>query len=313
MINLSLISERATLTGHQTFAVRTGWLKKGVDALMTTGPEAFSREDALVMLGVGKNMVQSIRHWVLAMGMAQVEGRGLHVTPLGQSLFAGEKPWDPYLEDDATLWLLHWQVSAPLSQALSWVWAFNEIAGSSFTKKMLAEAVLMAAQARLPKAPGTETVARDVDCLLHTYLGSERAEASPDTLDCPLQMLRLIGIVDRAGQDREREPRYRFQIGPKPTLPPLIFFHALASFWRWRRTAAALTVQDIAHGVGGPGRAFKLDEDSVLEYLDGLEQASGGGLRFDDAALTRQVVLTQADHACLEDPLYFLKGYYAHV
>jgi len=301
------------LAGHQTFAVRTGWLKKGVDALMTTGPEAFSRDDALVMLGVGKNMVQSIRHWLLAMGVAQLEGRGLCVTDLGRSLFVGERPWDPYLEDDATLWLLHWQVSRPLSPALSWVWAFHEIAGSGFTKRTLAEAVLTAAQAKLPKAPGAETVARDVDCLLHTYLGPERTEASPDTLDCPLQMLGLIGLVDRARQDRDREPRYRFQIGPKPTLPPPLFFFALASFWRWRRTTAALTVQDIAQGAGGPGRAFKLDEDSVLEYLDGLEEASGGGLRFDDAALTRQVVLTQAGHDCLEDPLYFLKGYYAHV
>ena len=51
----------------------------------------------------------------------------------------------------------------------------------------------------------------------------------------------------------------------------------------------------------------------MLEYLDGLEEASNGGFRFDDAALTRQVVLTETGHPCVTQPLYFLEGYYAHV
>ena len=210
-----------------------------------------SRDDALVTLGVGKNMVQSIRHWLLAMGMATVDGRGLRVTNLGREVFGDEAGWDPYLEDDATLWLLHWQVTAPLSPALSWVWAFHEMAGTGFTKRMLTESVLAAAQAKLPKAPGAETVSRDVDCLLHTYVAPERAEVSSDTLDCPLQLLGLIGLVDRGKQDRESEPRYRFRVGPKPTLPAAFFYYALASFWRWRKTAVSLTVQEVAYGAGG--------------------------------------------------------------
>ena len=40
--------------GHETFTLRYGWLKKAVDA---TG----LRDDALVTLGAGKNMVRSIR------------------------------------------------------------------------------------------------------------------------------------------------------------------------------------------------------------------------------------------------------------
>jgi hypothetical protein len=311
MINLSLISERSTMTGHQTFAVRAGWLKKGVDMLMASGPEALSHDDALVTLGVGKNMVQSIRHWLLAMGMATGHGRGLHVTELGKALFADHTGWDPYLEDDATLWLLHWLVTSPLSPALSWVWSFHEMPGSGFTKQALMDAVLMAASAKLSKTPGKETVSRDVDCLLHTYVTPQRTEALLDTLDCPLQALDLVRVSETGKNGEER--RYRFQIGPKPTLPPHLFFHSLASYWAWRKAGATLTVQDIAFSSGGPGQAFKLDEDSVLEYLDYLEEASEGGLRFDDAALTRQVVLTQENHPCLEDRLYFLRGYYSHV
>lgn len=36
---------------------------------------------------------------------------------------------------------------------------------------------------------------------------------------------------------------------------------------------------------------FKLDEDSVLEYLDALADLTDGALRFEDTPLVRQVVL----------------------
>ncbi|MBC8136407.1 MAG: DUF4007 family protein [Fibrella sp.] len=54
-------------SGHQTFVFRYPWLKKGVDAL-TRDPAVFRSPDAIVRLGVGKNMVDAIRHWTLSTG-----------------------------------------------------------------------------------------------------------------------------------------------------------------------------------------------------------------------------------------------------
>jgi hypothetical protein len=56
--------------GHEKFVFRDGWLKKGVDAV-SDEPGIFSDNRALVMLGVGKNMVRSIRHWCLATNVCQ--------------------------------------------------------------------------------------------------------------------------------------------------------------------------------------------------------------------------------------------------
>lgn len=76
-----------SFAGHQTFAVRSGWLKKGLDALIEDG-SIFNRPDALVTLGVGKNMVASIRHWLLATGIADIEGRELKATAPGKRIFS---------------------------------------------------------------------------------------------------------------------------------------------------------------------------------------------------------------------------------
>ncbi len=112
--------------GHETFTLRYGWLKKAVDAV-TDDPEVFTRENALVTLGVGKNMVRAIRHWGLMTGILEEDqskpnnrGRFIRPTALGELLF-GPRGRDPDLEEPGTRWLLHWNLaSAPGSGAVPW-------------------------------------------------------------------------------------------------------------------------------------------------------------------------------------------------
>src|SRR5262245_61380840 len=92
MTSQTLLPVNPSFAGHQTFAMRSGWLKKGIDALSDEqlgGHNTFSRDDALVTLGVGKNMVQSIRHWLLVTGMATetptAHGREMLPTNLGKA------------------------------------------------------------------------------------------------------------------------------------------------------------------------------------------------------------------------------------
>lgn len=242
---------KPSFTGHQTFALRSGWLKKGIDALQSQGHDAFSRDDALVTLGVGKNMVQSIRHWVVATRMAadrrDARSREMDITRLGKALFGDTETggWDPFLEDDGTLWFLHWQLAGPGSQAFSWIWTFNEMRHAEFAKATLIESVENAAAMRMSKPPGRETLTRDLECLLHTYIAPEADAASLDTIDCPLNSLGLIR--QGAGQ------QLRFRIGPKPTLPTEVFFYAMMQFWLWRGAGRTLSVRDVVYSEGSPG------------------------------------------------------------
>ena len=76
-------------SGHQTFPFRYPWLPKGVQRLLER-PDLFTLDDAFVVLGVGKNMVRSIRHWCIALGVFdRVDHRGtVRVSDLGRALFA---------------------------------------------------------------------------------------------------------------------------------------------------------------------------------------------------------------------------------
>src|SRR5215475_2154443 len=64
------------ISGHESFPCRYTWLPKAVRGLDVDSKLFADEEKAMVDLGVGKNMVRSIRFWSLATGMAVTEAKG---------------------------------------------------------------------------------------------------------------------------------------------------------------------------------------------------------------------------------------------
>ena len=89
-------------SGHESFHCRSLWLKKGYDHLKS-GYDF--KDEAPILLGVGKNMVSSIRYWVKSFGLVDTDNERLK--PIADKIFS-EDGWDPFLEDEGTLWLLHY-------------------------------------------------------------------------------------------------------------------------------------------------------------------------------------------------------------
>lgn len=300
---------RPTFGGHEKFVFRYGWLKKGIDAAVRDSL-IFARDHAPVSLGVGKNMVRAIRHWCLATGLlmeARAAGaaRALQPTPLAQKLLTDDG-WDPYLEDIGTLWVIHWQLVSNLERSLVWHLAFSAYVESEFTKKQLAAFVgKQLEQASLRTTQGM--VEREVDCCLRTYVqaGPSQKPVSEDSLDCPLVELGLIRLFYEEGT-------YHFNVGPKTSLPPQVFGYALLTFLaKLAHTRRTVAVDETVYQHGSPGQAFKLDENSTVEYLEWLELFTHGGLRLQETAGLRQVHLSEElSRNTLLHSMSLLRDYY---
>lgn len=255
---------------HETFHPRYGWFRKAyshVDA----DPHVFSREDASVRVGVGKNMVRAIRFWGLAAKLIDVDRRSSnHRTPdlaptcLGHSLF-GDSGWDRYMEDPGTLWLLHWLLLAPPCLLPVWWLAFNEFHAVEFADDHLEVAVATQLEAVAGwTAPHPSSVRKDISALLRTYAPAERSRRTgiEDVLDCPLRELNLIG---RSAATH----RYRFALGAKATLPPAILAYAALDYVaRINSGGNTVTLDRLAREPGAPGRAFRLTEGELLAALE---------------------------------------------
>lgn len=274
-----------SFSGHETFVCRYGWLKKAVDAVMRH-PQAFVEDGAMVDLGVGKNMVRSIRHWALATKVIEEvpgkRGAELRASPLGMLLLV-EGGTDPYLEDPNSLWLLHWQLATNERRATTWAWAFSLLRNHDFTRDTLLGLVQAELRRRGLGLPSEHSLRRDIDVFVRTYVSARRAAVLEDSLECPLTELGLLSEDDASGL-------VQFNAGFHRTLGMEVFVYALLDFWQ--RSALgreALAFSEIAYGYASPGVAFKLDENSLMERLERLEQSTNGRLVYTDTAGIRQV------------------------
>lgn len=277
------LSEAAepTFARHETFHPRYGWFRKAC-AFSAADSRIFTREDAPARIGVGKNMVRSIRFWGLAAKLitedpqsANPRTPGTVPTRLGFALF-DETGWDPFMEDPGTLWLLHWLLLAPRCRLPVWWIAFHDFHAVEFADADLEVAVT----AGLESAPGWKTprpssVKKDITALLHTYgpAACSRRPHRDEMFDRPMRELNLIGASAADG-------RHRFTLGPKPTLPPAIAAYAVLDYISRTRPEAGpgtITLSQLAREPGSPARAFKLSEADLSATLDKSGERGGGG------------------------------------
>lgn len=276
--------EFEVFSGHESFVCRYGWLPKLYEALIAD-PDLFADDDgAIVTLGIGKNMVKSIRFWGHAFGLTETakgkKGGKVIPTEFARALLAPKTGRDPYLEDAASLWRLHWMLTTR-SGLGAWVAAFTDLHETEVAKESFIDAIRRRAlTARGAVTPGT--IAQHVDIFLRTYDSGRMSSDAvlEDTLGCPLQELSLLDVRDVGGQHI-----VRFRRGPKPELDEASLAFAIADYWKTTdATSRTISLRSLMLGRRSPGAVFRLDEASMHVLLDRLcSRMKGFAMREDGA------------------------------
>lgn len=250
------MSKTFVFARHETFHPRFGWLKKGFDRA-SANPEIFLRDDAPVRLGVGKNMVRSIRYWCSAFKLLKND----QPTEFGTQLLS-QDGWDPYLEDPASLWLLHWKLLEPANLATAWDFTFNYFRHVDFTNEDLFYQLCEYRDREVPRISDS-SLKKDVSCVLRMYVVQPaKSQVSEDSLDCPFTELGLI----RTAEDSRH---YIFRIGQKQTLVPQVVVYAcLCHHARITRAARTIPVANLLYDIGSPGLIFKLTESAICDAIE---------------------------------------------
>ncbi len=256
-------------SGHETFACRFGWLPKAVRLIEQDATALASDEEAIIQLGLGKNMVKSLRFWLDAFDVAEAKGGSWRLRPFGAAML-GASGFDPFIERTETQWLLHWAVTARSASPLSaWRLVFHRRMRADFTRTELV-AELKRESAREGDDLSEVTLGQHVDALLHTYLPTHALAAPEDVLDGPLVDLRLIRSDGRrrAGASRA-EPVHSLAKVPAGRIGAPVLDYAIESFWAERRAGErTVTFRDLAHAEGSPGATLRIAEDDLREHLE---------------------------------------------
>lgn len=295
-------SHKVAFGRHETFALRYSWLTKGFQALKNnSGVFEPNNATATIELGVGKNMVHSIRYWLRACQMMDPDTSEL--TDLG-NLILGEL--DVYQEDEATIWLIHWLLATNPELATSWYWFFNKFHKPEFTSEELTTALYDFVKDKVKaKTRSLGTIKSDSQLLHRMYVQSKGSKRVPieDALDSPLALLRLITQTE-GGRGYQSRPEAR------SGLPTGIIGFAIVQLLEERKVKM-LPIEELMYSrddYPAPGSVFRLTENDLIAKLERLVLYIPDVFEIRETAGIHQLYMLKES-----SPEAFLKKHYADV
>lgn len=278
---------KPNFSGHETFSLRQGWLEKSYQAIVNKDENPFRTDSAIAEFGVGKNMVNAIKHWALATGFIEPFDNKFEPSEYSK-LLIGET-LDPYLERTDTLWKIHYElVKNPRNTTLHWLFCyFNE---NVFDKSLVSLRLLEFLKTNELKSPAHKTLQSDITVSLATYCQNKKASTKEDDVGSPLSELKLV----RATEDS----RFSFNLGPKTSLSDELLMACIVDYWerenlRLNQTVNTLKLEQILHEPRSPGRIFLLNEKDLSSRLDNIENVSDGGLVWSGTTGIQQLQTTR--------------------
>ena len=262
-----------TFSGHESFPCKTLWLKKGYDFVVAGND--FNSPEAVVGLGVGKNMVASIRFWLKAFGVTDND----KITWLGDYLFDEISGKDKYLEDIATLWLLHFNlVFSEEATLYKMFFCGVQRERTHFEREQILTYVkLRMAEAGKMTLFNENTVKKDIGVLLQNYTLPRKPQSNEDFSS-------LLMDLDLIRQNSEGKGYY-INVDGKRQVTKEVFLYGLLQLKEQEgdNTIAFDTIQEKV------GLAFCMQDYETIEMLKQLASEYSQYFAYSDVAGIKQI------------------------
>ena len=244
-------------SGHETFHCRPIWLKKGFD--YANKGKLFNDSDAVVELGVGKNMVASIKFWLRAFGFYNLHENKLE--GLAHDLLNNEG-LDPYLEDEATLFLLNYLLINNVKTASIYYLAFIKLSKekTEFSSEEL-KSFIKRECLKEEVAVNEKTLNNDIKVFFKNYIPSSDAKSSvEDNYNGLFYDLRYLNKV----KSSSGETKYRFNINDGRYLPEIVYLYVLLDKFK---DDTSINIEAIRENVSSFFLMGKVGTHSMIERL----------------------------------------------
>jgi hypothetical protein len=287
-------NQKLTFSGHESFQCRHLWLKKGYD--FVASDNSFNSEDAVVILGVGKNMVSSIRFWMKAFNLLTSDDK---LTSFAHKLLADDG-WDPYLEDEASLWLLHYQL-VKNSFASTYSIIFNELRREKveFTKDNFLSFVKRKSGETRGTPINEKTLAEDFSVMLKMYLRPEgQIKDKEDSFSGLLSELNLVKAFNKG-----KDEFYLIENAERPEIPDEVVLYSILDGGTFD---ASINLNNIEQDYNSAGSVFALNRSGLVSKIETLTE------KFSDLVYNDSAGIKELQFKKKKTPVAILNHYYAN-
>jgi hypothetical protein len=178
---------------HQSFYLRVNWLSKAMK-MLEEDSRFFYDEFAFERIGLGKNMVKSLRYWVVATKVME-ESKDQNLQSCHQLTKFGTlvRDFDRFIRLPLTAAVLHISLASNKEQATTWYWYFNEYSHRSSSNEDMLVALNDWVNQHHNRPVSQNTLKRDLDCLKLMYTARAKNDGDPeDVVASPLSGLGLL-------------------------------------------------------------------------------------------------------------------------
>lgn len=270
---------RPIFSGHETFACKSHWLKRGYDFVKER--KNFNDDEAVVHLGVGKNMVSSIRFWMKAFGLINTDGELSTIA----NMLLEDDGYDPYFENIGSLWLMHFNIINE-NYATSYKTTFvnyhqqRNIVDKDKLKNYIKHYCFDDSNYR--NLYNENTVKKDINVLIHNY--HTKNSGNVEDSNTILSPLNLINELE--------DGTYSFNYDSKNNVPEDIFLYALLLLFKNSRSVSFESMKDLS-------LIFCLTNNDMLSIIKSLCQKYSGILVFSDVAGIKELQI-KGELSCIE-------------
>lgn len=253
---------------HETFGLRYSWLPKGYRAFIECdGVNAFTDDHATVRLGVGKNMVSSIFYWLQASDIIFKNlDNTYQISPIGKEIMG---KYDPYLEDDGSLQIIHWRMCSNPNLAMAFYWFFGRFHALSFSYDEVVTAFKDFCRGRLGISISDSSLEKDINMVLRMYAPlRKKKESIEDCFDNPMSQLGLA-------QFNEVDRRYLKPVTDQPEISTYIFTFVVCDFAFRKGATISVTLSELMkglEGLPGPASCFCLSQSGTITMLERMQR-----------------------------------------
>lgn len=251
---------KLTFSGHESFICKQFWLKKVYDFAVDN--KKFNDETSVVDLGVGKNMVASLRYWGKVFGIMDDND---NTTPLSRYLF-GFQGKDLYLEDLGTIWLLHYNL-IKTNKASIYSLVFNEFRKEriDFNKDQLHAFLKRKCLEVSPISYNLNTMTTDINVFLRNYVKPHRDD-KVEVEDDFLGILIDLDLIKTTKQktDNGVTTWYKLDSDERLDLPSEIVLYAILDNYKDKQS---ISFRELLVGFNSPGAIFSLTADGLYNKI----------------------------------------------
>jgi Protein of unknown function (DUF4007) len=243
---------------HQSFYLRDRWLSKGLKHLMED-ERFFYNKEAFEKMGLGKNMVQSLRFWVVATRVVEEkfnrEQKKIHlITPLGELIYH----FDKFIQFPETAAILHYQLVKEKEPATAWYWFFNIFRENVVSKEELLQQFIQWVKQEEKKEISSKSLKRDIECLVKLYTAGQNTSDPEEVIQSPIHKIGLIeennGVIYKKSGDVQ-----------KISLTALMY---VLLDYRENHSLETVSVDEIVNEGGLWGRIFNMNRADIVNALE---------------------------------------------